>query len=293
MNMVNKTAISWKFLLIIIGLLAVGCGNEAGKNGDAENTDSLASNSSEKPSGNDVKVYALPAPLQVATALKMLNTEFSDKFLLPSKNSKTNYSSNYLRALNLGIYTVDLGYVTVFERKQTSLDYVKSVQTLMKDLGVGSGIKPDLVKRFEDNMQHQDSLYRIILQSYNNAHAYFQDNKREDVGMFILCGGFIEGLYLTLNNKDILTNNKIQNIVGQHKLFYENILELLKNFDASKDAKDLAERLNTLKAEYEDINVIYDNSLKGKVITKCSVDSEQIKKLLTKVTALRNKIVNA
>jgi hypothetical protein len=52
-----------------------------------------------------------------------------------------------------------------------------------------------MVRRFENNIYHQDSLYAIILQGYGQANAYFQSNRREELGMYILSGSYIEGLY--------------------------------------------------------------------------------------------------
>lgn len=276
-------------LLTLFSYFLTGCTNDKNSESTTTEISDASNNKQEVTKGEDAKIFILPAPLQIATALKTLNTGYSETLLMPSKKYRE-YSSNYLRAVNLGIYTIDLGYATVYGQNQTCLNYAKVIQAMTKDLGITSSIHLDMVKRFENNIQNKDSLYQIILESYSEAHNYFQNNQREDVGFFILSGSFIEGLYLSLNNKAVLKNVQLQNLVGQQKLFLENIMELLQYMDKNEYATDLNQKLQTLKKEYDLIEVAYGDSENGKTAIRCNITQEQLTKLLNKVTEVRNKL---
>ena len=243
----------------------------------------------------ETKVYTLPAPLQMVTAIKLYNPEYSQRVLGSEKNLKTIFSSAYARALALGIYTIDLGYATVYAQHPASMEYVKGIQSIAQDLGVSSGIQPQIYKRFKENKDNEDSLCHIILESYRDAHTYFQNNKREDVAMFIVTGGYIEGLYLTLSAK----NDKGQwlyypNLVGQQKIYLQNIIEIIDfyNKNRSTEVNNLLTDLRELYKVYEEIKVEYKTTGDTDMVD-CDVTPAKAARLLNKVKMLRESILNA
>ena len=275
------------FLSISISLL-FSCGSNNGKAEVDPKSDSVAGPVVDS---NNLRVFTLPAPLQVATLLKSEKLAYNEKLLVPSRKAKVEYPSNYIRALNLGVYTIDLAYATVYEQHQTTLNYVNTMQSLVQELGISSGVSGSMVKRFENNIKKQDSLYHIILQAYSQANAYFQNNKREEVGMYILSGSYLEGLYISLHYKEIPNNMILRNLIGQQKLFLENIVELLQYTEDKPETVDLLRKLMIIKKEFDQIPVIYDDSDKGRVAVKCTVSQQQLVSMLSKVIEIRNGII--
>ena len=271
--------------------IIASCSNENVKNDDSFSgkTDSLTSKI--KNDSNDLHVFTLPAPLQVATLLKTMDMRYNEKMLVPSKRKLPMFSSNYIRALNLGIHTIDLSYATVYNQSQTAIDYAKNIQVMTQDLGLSSGVTKEIVVRFESNINRQDSLYKIILQSYNLAHQYFQSNKREEVGMYILAGSYLEGLYITLNFKELPSDNKLLNLIGQQKIFLENIIELLQYTEEKPETVELLQQLMALKKEFDPIKVQFLDTNDGRVAVKCDLTVQQLANLLAKTTELRNKLI--
>ncbi len=164
---------------------------------------------------------------------------------------------------------------------------------MTQDLGLSSGVSRQIVSRFETNINRQDSLFKIILQSYNLAHEYFQANKREEVGMYILAGSYLEGLYITLNFKEVPSDNKLLNLIGQQKIFLENIIELLQYTEEKPETIELLQQLVDLKKEFDPIHVEFRDTNDGRVAVKCDLTIQQLNNLLSKTTALRNKIISA
>lgn len=281
---------SFVFFVLSVNILC-SCGDSKSEEG-AGVSDSTSSKGPHLDS-NDLRVFTLPAPLQVATLLKTQGVNYNERMLIPSKRAAVIYTSHYLRALNLGMYTIDLGYATVYDQHQTALNYVKTMESLVQDLGISSGISGQTVRRFEKNIRKPDSLYHIILQSYSQANEYFQTNKREELGMYILSGSYIEGLYLSLNFNEISESVVLRNLIGQQKLFLENIIELLQYTEEKPETIDLLVKLMSIKKEFDTINVLYDDSSRGKIAIKCSIDRHQVASLLIKVIDVRNKIIGS
>ncbi|MFH1321569.1 MAG: hypothetical protein ABII90_13075 [Bacteroidota bacterium] len=103
------------------------------------------------------RVFILPTPLQVASALKVYNIPY--KPVLIDASREVEYYSNFSKSLNLGINTIDLGYATIYEDRQTSLNYLKNIEQLMNDLDIKSaGI---VYKDSGDRYYLRNSIQRI------------------------------------------------------------------------------------------------------------------------------------
>lgn len=278
---------------VIGSVLIVSCSsNEPKGDSDGSLTDSSSSTKTRNDS-NDLHIFTLPAPLQISTMLKNIDLKFNEKMLVPAKKQLPAFSSNYKRALNMGIQTIDLGYVTVYNQRQSSINYARNIQVMSQDLGITSGISKELLQRFEKNIDKQDSLYRIILQTYSYANQYFQENNREEVGMYILAGSFIEGLYLTLNFKEIPSDNRLLNLIGQQKIFLENIIELIQYTEEKPETIELLKELITLKKEFDPVTVEFNDTNNGRIAVRCNMTINQLEKLLQKTTELRNRMITA
>ena len=61
----------------------------------------------------------IPSPIQTAILVKDVGAPYEPTILNPNENH-TGYSTNYEKALNLGVYGADLGYSTIFEHSKSS-----------------------------------------------------------------------------------------------------------------------------------------------------------------------------
>lgn len=278
-------------VLAISSLFIIACGGDPKNGSGSAVNDSISKQASQADSSaHSAMAFALPAPLQIATVLKNSNVTFSEKMLVSSKQVRS-YPSDYARAINLGVYTTDLGYSTVFGQKQTTLNYYKEVNNLLNDLHIPANLNRQNLKRFEGNIDNTDSLCTIILGSFGQWQSYFQENKREEVGLYILAGTFIEGLYLTLNHPPVQKTEAFKNLIGQQKLFLDNILELSNYMDKKPDFDDLYSRLGAIQQAYESINVSVKTDKQGGSTILCSYTPEQLSALSAKVGQVRNEIL--
>ena len=277
--------------LLSLSILILSCGGDSKNNNETIANDSLNKHTAANDtSNNSAAVFALPAPFQIATVLKNSNVTFSEKLLVPSKKART-FSSDYARAINLGIYTTDLGYSTLFSQKQTTLNYYREVNNLLNDLQISANIESNQFKKFEKNLDNSDSLCSIILKSFGQWQSYFQENKRESDGLYILSGTYIEGLYLSLNHPTIQNKKEFKNLVGQQKLFLDNILELSNYMDKKPAFDDLYAKLGAIQQAYEPIVVVVKQDSSGNANVICSYTNQQLLDLATAVTKVRNELI--
>lgn len=276
------------FFIFLLAVLSFCCGSS----GDANDSDTTAdsdSSQTDTSASSDLKLYAIPAPLEVSTALKSYNNSYSSKVFEKTKNKTADYLPNYLKGLNLGVYCVDMGYATVYEDHNMALKYLDKVEKVMDELNLSTQGKI-FVKRYKDNLNSKDSLYKYILSSYNEATAYFRDNKREDIGLMILTGGFIEGLYIStfVVKKDDVRGLEM---IAQQQLYLDNIIELIKKYNTDGDVADLLSKLQELKSAYYGIEIKYDPA-KSKVKTNAPITEKQLNLLRLKVGSVRNYIIS-
>jgi hypothetical protein len=116
---------SMTFMLIIISALVIGCKSD-GK-GDKEpefDVDMTEIDEALFDNINQAKqiFYAMPSPLETAMLVKSAGAAY-DEDLLNSIDNAGNYTTNRSMALNLGIYTCDLSFASLFDQTQTSISY--------------------------------------------------------------------------------------------------------------------------------------------------------------------------
>lgn len=241
---------------------------------------------------NEAKIYTMPTPLQISSAIKIYGFKYNEKLLLPVVQN-VSYSSNFSKALNLGMRTIDLGYATVYSNHARAFDYLKNVKQLTEELGISSYEQSQIMERFEKNIQNQDSLFKIVLESYRHGHDYFQNNGREGLGLLILTGCFVEGLHLTMGikNEKISSDEKYLNLIAQQKLYLQNLVELLAYYSNANEVQALITKLSLLNGDFEKIHLNFNDPSTKPFAIKGNIPQEIYESIETKITALRSEIV--
>ena len=236
----------------------------------------------------DAKIFLLPAPLQVVSALNVQKIPYKPE-LISDIPQDLEGNKEYQIALNLGVTTIDLGYSTVYGDYQMGINYATKVKELMDLLGIRSALQSAMIKRFENNANNVDSLSSIILQAYSASHEHFQLNEREGIGLLILTGCFIEGLYLATGVDQALSNRQIHGLIALHKEYSANILLLLHYYRSSDDVESLLVKLRALSLELENLNYKY-NSTTGKATLDMQIREEKLDAIKASILDIRNSI---
>ncbi len=246
-------------------------------------------------------LFSIPTPLETAMLIQTSGIEFNEKLLNPIDKSSS-YITFSQKALNLGVYSVDLSLSSLFHQSQATINYLSTSLNLADDLGLTEGIDKNTLKNFEKNINNRDYILDLISDVlYKTNASMFEEHK--NIGLFVFTGVWIEGLYIMTKHNEMSKNeNKIlvDRIVSQ-RLTLDQLKNLFDKSDKNKDVAAIENQLNQLKTIFEKISVqvsdpVIDlDSLTGESVirssSKYNVSSEVMKELSTKVEEIRKSFV--
>ncbi|MEJ5316864.1 MAG: hypothetical protein WHS63_07635 [Tenuifilum sp.] len=244
--------------------------------------------------------YSLPSPLETAMILKRSGATYNEELLNPIENA-SKYNTTKSMALNLGIYSTDLSYASLFDQTQATIKYMTVSKKMAEGLGILNAIDNSVIEKLEENINNRDVILETISETFLNTNSILEEDDRVAVGSIILVGGWIEGLYIATSLvEDInkVDNEMVDRIIDQ-KLSLQTVLKLLEQSNSNADVRELYSDMlelekvyNDVKITVSDVKVIQDGkskvaTLKSKNVT--TVSPEAFKKLKTKVIELRKK----
>jgi hypothetical protein len=246
--------------------------------------------------------YSLPSPLETAMLIKTAGATYNEKLLNPLSN-QTSYTTNRSMALNLGIYTTDLSFASLFDQTQASINYMQAAKKMADGLGILDAIDNNTIQKLEDNINNRDVIMDIISETFMSSSSFLKENDRSAVASIVLVGGWIEGLYIAsqLVDANNLKHNKLVDRIVDQKLSFEIVLKLL---DESKDNPDVASliiEMNDLKKVFDKIDIksskietetnTQTNVTTLKSESKVTMSKETFVELTSKVKAIRSNFV--
>ena len=263
MKIENKLKQMKKYLpfLLITAVLSLGsCGSDKKDEAEAfldELDEGIDSPAISEETINDI-LMQVPAPLEISMLMKESGSDY-DRSVLSNPDDVSKYNTTFKRAINLGIYGTDLIYTNIFGKNQEGLSYMKSVKELADDLNIGQFFNLRLVGRLATNNDNLDSLMLITTQNFNAINRYLQENKRANLSILFLVGGWMEAVHIncqmSIANPEVAT---LAERIGEQKIILENIM-LLMSFYAETDESisELYEDMKILKAAYGNIEITY------------------------------------
>lgn len=300
-------------ILFLFGLLALIGSCKSGKN-QQEKDGALGSYLSEEDIFSDIDnakkiFYSLPSPLETAMLLKTAGITYNEQ-ILNGVGNVDKYSTNKSKAINLGIYTTDLSYASLFDQSQTCIKYMDVTKKLANDMGINDAVDEETLKKLEQNLNNREVVMDIISETFLNSSAYLKENDQQDVASIVLVGGWIEGLYLgtQMIGNSQTEGNKLVDRIAEQKLSFSIVERLLQENrvnqkgQENRDIIELINELHGLKMAFEKIEVQtsavkVDEASANEAVTKLrsqtkiKISPETFKELQASVASLRNNFV--
>src|SRR6185312_9698603 len=237
------------------------------------------------------QIFSIPSPIQTAMPIKKSGFPYN-KEMLNSSDNYSKYDTKFKKALNLGIYGADLGYISLYDQTQDALSYLASIEKLATDVGVSDMFNATLVKRFQNNMGKQDSLLAMVSEAFRRSDAYFKDNKQNDISSLVLVGGWIESLYFAVqaNNSGKINAKEVVTRIAEQKISLQNLVKMLQPYSDRPEYAKLSKDLSTLADTFENVEFVYNYvpptvDAKNKVTSINSTSTVQISpELLKQIT---------
>lgn len=293
-------------LLLVALLLFASCGNKGGKsaNQEFEIPDSVVSDGLLEISEEVIEgmVENISSPVEVAALINSLGIPFSLDYLL-STDYADNFNTSFKKSLALGLYGADLGYLNMYNKTSTVLDYISVIKDLADDIKVGQFFDFSTLKRLATNSTNLDSLMYISQQSFNRMENYLRENNRSSLSSLMVAGVWIEGMYLLTKVAEESDNKQIDEKIGEQKEILNQLIIILNNYRKNPKFVELLEKLEDMQTVYNDIKITIELGESEMVEQNgmlmivqndkqiIDVTQDHIDQITTKVREIRNYII--
>lgn len=306
----RKKVTLWGMVLLTASLLLFVGGCKCNRSGDVDGEfdipDSLQSAEQQvQLSAGVIKEMTenISSPVETAALIKRLKVPFNKEYLIPTK-AADNFNTNFKKALGLGLYGTDLGYLNMYEKTSFVINSISVVKSLADGIQVGQFFDFATLKRLATNNENLDSLIYISQQSYNKIDNFLRSTNRQSLSVVIATGVWIEGMYLSSQVAMLTKNKEMMESIADQKVVLETLLPLLRAYDQTdSNIKALADRLDKLSSLYSQVKITYEvapptSEIKDGVLTFIQKDKQFVEaspELLTQIMdefiALRTELI--
>jgi len=287
-------------LTLIIGMTA--CGSKKG----SEGSESDAFNDSQKEDSDAAESFEelllhIPSPSEIPYLLFTTGADFNESIVNPYTKVDQYQTTEEVKALNLGVYGADLGYLSSYDKTQDAINYMTSMKKLADGLGATTSYDLEMFNRFETNLGTKDSLYKIIDQGMSQADVILKSQDRGDIAAMLTVGSFTEGLYISTQliaqyPEDIFSEEQkytvltplIRVILEQEKSL-DDLIKLASNVPANDKMNSIISDLKTLQDHYGALNI--DEKIANNKGAELLTD-ETLKNIIDQVAVLRKSITD-
>ncbi len=292
---------------IICSLLLISCGgNKKDQNSQdlnallAEKTSQSELSISEE-TMNDI-IQSLPSPLEIATLIKESGLRYDPGFLNPTQNAQ-NYATDTEKALGMGIYSGDLGYINIYEKSTAAFSYLGTIKKLADDLLIGQFFDIEMIKRMASNSSKIDSLLYISTMSFEKMDRYLRNQKRSKLSVLLVTGTWIESFYLATQVVKNTMNADLIERIAEQKMILDQILLIISAYNEDPMFQKITEELKELKKQYDKVTITYNYvepetmEINGRLVivdkstTEVNITEEQLAQICSLVKEIRDRMV--
>ncbi len=224
----------------------------------------------------------IPSPMELVDALPKAGISFSKDVLNPVE-SESKYNTSLQKAINFGIYSVDMAYLTTNEEYSMVKSYLNTSRNLAAALDLTETFDKVVGNRLSQNSENKDSLRKVIDEAYYEVDNYMRNNERALAATQMLTGSWIESQFISLSLIKNVDKNE-QNAMLFDKVFEQkrhlaSLVSLLKEYEKEKTFKPLIDQIYELNNQY--------SAMKTADVS----NKEFLTKLATSVAKIRNGLV--
>ena len=247
-------------------------------------------------------LFSIPSPYEISILMKNTGIEYNPNIINSVGNAQT-YTDNFTKALNLGVYGSDLAYLNMNKQIPEAAKYFATIKITAEELQLSGAFDMKTISRIESNLGNEDSLLHILSVVYRDSDKYLKENNREDIGVLVLAGGWIESVYFLSQVALETQNEDLKTRLGEQKYPLENLIKILSPFyNSSQQYGDLIESLIDLAYIFDGIEVEYafekpivDVENKTTTINSSSqllMNPEHISMITEKISKIRTSITD-
>lgn len=273
-------------------MLLTACGGEEKK--------SVDNDAEEVKTTEAIIDYNIPSPSDQFKLIAEMGVDKNTK-IMHNPNDADKYTNSAQKALNFGVYTADVAYLTAFDETDQYLSYFGKLEKLGNDIGVAQVFGTELgelAKKWDGNA---DSLFRLSDKTYNQTFRRLIEIDKGSELSLMLVGGWIESMHLMIgSSKGFGKSPKLDQAIADQKVVAENLKEFLVSY---KDDAEVAK----YSASISEIIRIFDGlacssgettvgNNNGKLTfsggSQCKLTERCFKELSAKIEQIRSQIIS-
>ncbi len=202
-------------------------------------------------------VQNIASPVEIAAILQSMQIPFSAGYLASTQGADR-LTTNFRKAVMLGIYGADLGYLNIYGKTGNSVDVLSVIKRLADGLRVGQFFDFETLKRLSSSKSNLDSLLFLSVNSYNQIDNYLRDNDRGSISALMITGVWIEGQYLATQVALSYNDEILRDRIGEQKIILGDLLMLLRPYrGSSEEYGSLYDMMEQISAKYAGVKVSY------------------------------------
>jgi hypothetical protein len=218
----------------------------------------------------------IPVPFEILNKLAGLHLAYTPGLINPL-NAMSTYNKRESKSLNLGVYGADLTYIISLGEFKEFAQHIKTIKHLADELDIPLAFDDEMMSRYNSNPPNADTLQNALFNSYHEIDRSLKANDRIGMAALVVCGGWVESLYLTTRTIGDNDNSgkymELYQLVLAQKKHLQNLISLLGDFKTEPFLHVVAglKKTETLYAA-----AVESNSLKKEELKKIS---EELAKL--------------
>ncbi len=214
-------------------------------------------------------IQSIPSPIEMTMLMKESGVTY-DRSMLNDYNNSDKYTTNYKKALNLGIYSTNLGFSNIYGKTQDAIHYLDAVQDLAEGLAIDQFFEYSTLKALaeKDNL---DELIQSTTRNFEKINNHLHEQNRDVISALLLTGGWIESTHLTtLIYSKSSGRSDIQSVlkekIAEQKFVLERLMLLLDIYSSKPQVPELLNSMEKLQDIYDDVEITTSGSGDMKVI---------------------------
>ncbi len=205
---------------------------------------------------NDI-IQNIASPIEVAALISSMNIPFSTSYLADPERLSTNTTS-FEMAYSLGALSADLGYLNMYQKTGTAVNYLSSINRLADALQIGQFFDFATIKRLATTSSDLDSLMFISINSFNNMDDYLRETDRSNLSALMIAGVWMEGLFLATQVAVQNSNEDLKTMIGEQKTILNDLLLILNNYKNITAIQGYIADFEKIKSAYADVKITYE-----------------------------------
>ena len=250
----------------------------------------------------DQLIQSFPSPIETSIIIKKAGNEFSSELLIPTKKIDR-FVSSYDKAMAMGSFGGDMGYINIYGKSFVAIDYLAAIRLLSVDLEIDRFFDFEDMIRMAKSSSNIDSLQRMSTESFNNMEKYLREKGRNELSVLIVFGTWIESAYIVSYIANDNMSEEMKNRVAEQKESVEKINEILVSSSTDKYFANLARQLKPLNELYKKIKIekiMREPEMKevdGQLVfidkseTKIHAEGEVVQNIIDETIKLRNELL--